>query len=300
LNLQSRARWTISLELPWNPARLEQRAGRVDRIGQQRPVHVTLLVARHSAETGVLARLARRALVAQRDFGRETLRSVAPDESTLRRHLLGGDPLVDSPEPRHSMTVCRSWSRAGRIAARQLEQQRQLARHWQASAATGRPGWTSLNRFVHLAKLIGPSDLLLFSVPIVDRSGAILEHHVVAIRVPSQLGGPGDRDLIAGARAAAARRIAPRLRRLVTLRRRQLLRSADRDRAIGDGLASAQGPGQVQPGLFESRAMRAAEATNRAWMDARRDLDSHVRATNDALLLEIGTPRLELFFKAQP
>ena len=34
LNLQSRARWVISLELPWNPARLEQRIGRVDRISQ--------------------------------------------------------------------------------------------------------------------------------------------------------------------------------------------------------------------------------------------------------------------------
>jgi SNF2 family DNA or RNA helicase len=50
LNLQHRCRWVISLELPWNPARLEQRIGRVDRIGQQRPVHFTLLVARHDAE----------------------------------------------------------------------------------------------------------------------------------------------------------------------------------------------------------------------------------------------------------
>ena len=41
LNLQSRARWVISLELPWNPARLEQRIGRVDRISQTRPTHFT-------------------------------------------------------------------------------------------------------------------------------------------------------------------------------------------------------------------------------------------------------------------
>ena len=45
LNLQTRARVVVNLELPWNPIRLEQRAGRVDRIGQTRSVHVTLLVA---------------------------------------------------------------------------------------------------------------------------------------------------------------------------------------------------------------------------------------------------------------
>jgi len=45
------------MELPWNPLRLEQRIGRVDRIGQQRIVHATHLVARGTAEDDVVARL---------------------------------------------------------------------------------------------------------------------------------------------------------------------------------------------------------------------------------------------------
>jgi superfamily II DNA/RNA helicase len=41
LNLHARCRWVVNLELPWTPSRLEQRAGRVDRIGQSRRVHIT-------------------------------------------------------------------------------------------------------------------------------------------------------------------------------------------------------------------------------------------------------------------
>ena len=50
----------VNYELPWNPARLEQRIGRVDRIGQQRTVHAITLVARDTAEDLVIANLARR------------------------------------------------------------------------------------------------------------------------------------------------------------------------------------------------------------------------------------------------
>ena len=38
LNLHHHCRLVVNLELPWNPMRLEQRIGRVDRIGQQRTV----------------------------------------------------------------------------------------------------------------------------------------------------------------------------------------------------------------------------------------------------------------------
>jgi superfamily II DNA or RNA helicase len=61
LNLQRRCRTIINLEVPWNPVRLEQRAGRVDRVGQQRTVHVVDLVARSSPEERLLARLTGRA-----------------------------------------------------------------------------------------------------------------------------------------------------------------------------------------------------------------------------------------------
>jgi hypothetical protein len=60
LNLHHRCRLVVHYELPWNPMRLEQRAGRVDRLGQQRRVHEVMLVARHTAERLVLAPLIRR------------------------------------------------------------------------------------------------------------------------------------------------------------------------------------------------------------------------------------------------
>ena len=60
LNLHTRCRLVINLELPWTPLRLEQRVGRVDRIGQSRPVHALHLVARGTGEESVVARLSER------------------------------------------------------------------------------------------------------------------------------------------------------------------------------------------------------------------------------------------------
>jgi hypothetical protein len=61
LNLHRRCRLVISLELPWSPLRLEQRAGRVDRIGQPRMVHAIRFVARGTCEETTLVRLEDRA-----------------------------------------------------------------------------------------------------------------------------------------------------------------------------------------------------------------------------------------------
>ena len=45
LNLHHRCRFVVNLDIPWTPLRLEQRVGRVDRIGQVRRVHAWTLVA---------------------------------------------------------------------------------------------------------------------------------------------------------------------------------------------------------------------------------------------------------------
>ena len=54
LNLQRAASTVVNLELPWNPAVLEQRIGRVYRLGQKQPVQVFNLV----SEQGIEARIA--------------------------------------------------------------------------------------------------------------------------------------------------------------------------------------------------------------------------------------------------
>lgn len=57
LNLHHRCRLVINLELPWTPLRLEQRIGRVDRLGQSRRVHAVQLVARGTREESIETRL---------------------------------------------------------------------------------------------------------------------------------------------------------------------------------------------------------------------------------------------------
>jgi superfamily II DNA or RNA helicase len=57
LNLQA-ANTVINVDLPWNPAVLEQRIGRAHRMGQERPVQVYVLVTEETIEDNLLATLA--------------------------------------------------------------------------------------------------------------------------------------------------------------------------------------------------------------------------------------------------
>ncbi len=54
LNLQRAASACVNLELPWNPAVLEQRIWRIHRIGQKRPIDVYNLVAEEGIESRIL------------------------------------------------------------------------------------------------------------------------------------------------------------------------------------------------------------------------------------------------------
>ena len=45
------------MDLPWNPAVLEQRIGRVHRLGQRNPVQVINFIAQGTIEEGMLQRL---------------------------------------------------------------------------------------------------------------------------------------------------------------------------------------------------------------------------------------------------
>lgn len=47
--------WLINYDLPWNPMRLEQRIGRLHRLGQEHPVEIVNLVTRDTLEAHVLA-----------------------------------------------------------------------------------------------------------------------------------------------------------------------------------------------------------------------------------------------------
>lgn len=55
LNLQRAASCCINLEMPWNPAVLEQRIGRIYRLGQQQPIDVFNLVTEQGIESRIAA-----------------------------------------------------------------------------------------------------------------------------------------------------------------------------------------------------------------------------------------------------
>ncbi|OGA72983.1 MAG: helicase SNF2 [Betaproteobacteria bacterium RIFCSPLOWO2_12_FULL_65_14] len=57
LNLQH-ASTLVNMDLPWNPALLEQRIGRIHRMGQKRPVQIVNFVAKGTVEEGMLSVLA--------------------------------------------------------------------------------------------------------------------------------------------------------------------------------------------------------------------------------------------------
>ncbi|MBK6350993.1 MAG: DEAD/DEAH box helicase [Proteobacteria bacterium] len=85
LNLQHAAT-VVNVDLPWNPAVLEQRVARIHRIGQRRPIHVVNFVARGTIEEGMLSVLAfKRSLAAGILDGREA--EVALGGSRLARFM---------------------------------------------------------------------------------------------------------------------------------------------------------------------------------------------------------------------
>ena len=91
LNLHHACRIVVTLELPWNPMRLEQRIGRVDRIGQRRTVHALHLIARDTGETRILDRLRMRIAQAQADVGAADPLGSHDDDLATARLVIDGD-----------------------------------------------------------------------------------------------------------------------------------------------------------------------------------------------------------------
>jgi len=123
LNLHHRCRCVINLEAPWNPVRLQQRIGRVDRIGQPRCVHAINLVAAGTPETSTVRRLIERE---QRAMG--VLHGHGPSEMATAEAVLNGIEVADVRHPvqtapiRRPDLAARAASEAAWIAtARQLQ-----------------------------------------------------------------------------------------------------------------------------------------------------------------------------------
>jgi hypothetical protein len=298
LNLQHRARWVVSLELPWSPTRIEQRLGRVDRIGQSRPVHATLLVADHPAEAGVLAGLARRALAARRGLAGNLLDgAVPPGRLTLAAALLAGEPDTfreSSPETVHLTTA---WARAGRALASLLTAKRRLVARWRGRLdPRGRPALTTIRR-ANAGTVQTASCVAVFEAPIVTRAGAVLESHFLAVAIPdgdpSWLGHPDVRGKLA---ALAGERFQARVRRVRRLMAHASAQTAATDRAIVSNLRSLTRIDR-QRHLFHGRSDRASSAVERQLEEAAEDVDLRRQSQEQDADVAAGSPTVALIVR---
>lgn len=260
LNLQRRCRLLVNYELPWNPARLEQRIGRVDRIGQIRTVHAVTLVARDTAEDLVVASLARRlARVAATLGERDRLASFLTDARTARL-VIGGDPLdvIEPADPPPPVRRCLPDAYpVGRIAA-------QLTARIAADVATA----SVVTAGLRARSAIEPGFVVVtIAAAVTDRGVVARQPFLVHLRDGSASRPGSDRQAreMTARAVASAERAAQSLPQVLGwfaevravhrggVRARIAREEALRERAAIDS--------ELQPGLFDRRAIVAMERT---------------------------------------
>ena len=278
LNLQGNCRLVINLELPWNPIRLEQRIGRVDRMGQTRTVHAINLLAEGTAERTVLASLLRR-------IDRIRMSEIEIASCVINR----SEPPARST-PVDTCTQSIDLSVEARLEAhRSSDARRRNAIHSDLSEQT-----------VPTVVLKSPSPSLtsFFRVRLVTGAGRLIEDSLVPLRMPiDRVDTPLTRR---GARALAEslmRRFGP------SLAQHARGSAHDRARAIGEELAHAiaraisreraiaaclapHGMPPVQAGLFDNKALKEMCAE-----EERRDLTRRESGARTDLL-EAGASAL--------
>jgi superfamily II DNA/RNA helicase len=123
LNLQS-ADTVINVDLPWNPAVLEQRIARAHRMGQTKPVQVYVLVTEETIEEKLLATLSAKhelalaALDMESDVVEVALASGVEELKRRLEVLLGAKPhaAVDESERSRRLVEAERLERQARIA----------------------------------------------------------------------------------------------------------------------------------------------------------------------------------------
>jgi superfamily II DNA/RNA helicase len=124
LNLQA-ANTVINVDLPWNPAVLEQRIARAHRMGQTQPVQVFILVTENTIEESLLATLSAKkevalaALDADSDVDTVELENGTEDLKARLEVLLGARPeaFADKTEEQRTQEAAARQQHRDRVAA---------------------------------------------------------------------------------------------------------------------------------------------------------------------------------------
>jgi len=281
LNLHHQCRIVVHYELPWNPSRLEQRAGRVDRLGQSRRVHEIALVAADTAERLVIAPLAARLARARRRTMAGGVRMLdALTESRVADFVMSGaDTGVPEIESSYAVPSCAIVSatdlrlNAEQEAARLEHHRRLLARSCRGREPAHQHGplVSSLERSSHVPRGL----FLMFVIAVSNAHGhrihsePILLHVDLGMDVPTRadperlrefirtLVTPTDPTLFTLVAEAANERLSAVI--AIEEQTRDGLSRREESIARAHGSAARH---LVQPGLFDRRSLR--EAASRA------------------------------------
>ncbi len=272
LNLQSRCRVVVNYELPWNPARLEQRIGRIDRIGQSRPVHALTLVARHTAEDFVLLKLARRLSRIASTLGERDRLASLLDEARTAGIIIGHQP---DAEPDHAPAL--TGIVRDDIAAGRAEDEGLRLRVRRGDAAAGATIYIST---IRATSQLRPGVVFAYRWLAAAADGCPLESHLFIVHVRDAITRPRSAEDARGIALAALARSEPSLRHLAErqagewrahvrrLHESILQSKITRERAL---LSTLDVGGLFQAGLFDNRAVDEAHQGSNMLIDASTD-----------------------------
>jgi superfamily II DNA or RNA helicase len=279
LNLQGTCRLVVNLELPWNPIRLEQRVGRVDRIGQTRTVHAINLFAEGTAERTVLASLLRR------------IDRIRMSEIEIAACVIDQAETPQRSVPAETCTHTIDLGGAARAEAQRLADTRRVRR-----SQSHLPEWA-----VPVTVVRAPDAALVafFRIRLVTHAGRLLEDDLVPVRLP--INPPRQRFDRKGVRAMAESLIGDfgsellrhacahgeqRAHAIAAETAPTVATASSREHEIARG-AAARGPHLVQAGLFDARALK------QKWTgEERRDALLHQSEARATLLEADATVRL--------
>jgi superfamily II DNA or RNA helicase len=267
LNLHHSCRIVVNLELPWNPMRLEQRIGRVDRIGQKRRVHAFHLIAAGTAEVRILQRLDLRVARAQAAIGVQNPLNAAGsvDES---RSVTTASMEAEASREHQRLTLARRLSpptSAGHDACHGVE------RHALVTFSKRRAIRSSL----------GSQTLVLYRSVLINHDGQAVAYHITPLRLRRRddgqwalkdletLGGWLPRDGLYEAWLASS----------LAVHSTFWTTRLDRERAIA-ARHEHTAPHELQPGLFDWRAEHAWRVEHERRGAA---IDERTRATTQAI-----------------
>jgi len=296
LNLQRRCRAVVHYELPWSPARLEQRTGRVDRIGQSRRVHEILLVAGDTAERLVLAPLAKRAARARAAMPGASRLLDALTESRVASAVMDGEPIVHADRrPTPASDVVAPPPSLRETAEREAQRLR-TQRAWIAASGGPRDPVPILVTALRIGRSsLQPGLICVYTLTLSTERGDAVHTELAVVHEPS------DALTVSRARSDARRAIRefvaarePAVRAALLVSKASHLAGVAAAHAAGveaqqrreRALMRPASPATAEPvqtGLFDGRALRAHGAQRRA----------------AAALIEVSEERLESLASAQ-